>query len=141
MWLLIKTVLDRHARIFTTIKVRRKVIRHAEIALTDTIRAKRFRSDEWFPPKRAQAMARRLVIGRRGRRRRARKAAGFPANNAKWCICQGEFVHRRRRRRRRALLRSDNRSLRNYRRSTEAAARLFRRPALKITFISSTIYR
>lgn len=27
--------------------------------------------------------------------RRARKAAGFPANNAKWCICQGEFVHRR----------------------------------------------
>lgn len=29
----------------------------------------------------------------------ARKAAGFPANNAKWCICQGEFVHRRRRRR------------------------------------------
>lgn len=49
-----------------------------------------------FPPKRAQAMARRLAIGRRMRRRRSRKAAGFPANNAKWCICQGEFVHRRR---------------------------------------------
>lgn len=41
--------------------------------------------------------------------RRARKAAGFPANNAKWCICQGEFVHRRRRAARPPLL-TDRRS-------------------------------
>lgn len=46
-----------------------------------------------FPPKLKQAAARRHAIGRRAARR-ARKAAGFPANNAKWCICQGEFVHR-----------------------------------------------
>lgn len=79
-------------------------------------------SDDSFPPKQSQAVARRLVIGRLGRRRRrARKAAGFPANNAKWCICQGEFVHRRRRAPRAPPtdIRHSIRSLRADRRSTE----------------------
>lgn len=77
-------------------------------------------SDDSFPPKQSQAVARRLVIGQSGRRRRrARKAAGFPANNAKWCICQGEFVHRRRRRAPRAPPTDIRHSIRADRRSTE----------------------
>lgn len=84
-------------------------------------------SDDSFPPKQSQAVARRLVIGRRRRQwRRARKAAGFPANNAKWCICQGEFVHRRRRAPRAPPtdIRHSIRSLRADRRSTEGSRAL-----------------
>lgn len=104
--------------------------RHAEIEVLPTRPQRRGAacsdiksgSDEWFPPKQSQAVARRLMIGRRERRRRrARKAAGFPANNAKWCICQGEFVHRRRRAPRAppSDIRHSIRPLRADRRSTE----------------------
>lgn len=88
-------------------------------------------TDDLFPPKQSQAVARRLVIGRLGQwRRRARKAAGFPANNAKWCICQGEFVHRRRRAPRAPPtdIRHSIRSLRADRRSTEGSRALYFTP-------------
>lgn len=73
-----------------------------------------------FPPKhrRLWREGSRLV----GRWRRTRKAAGFPANNAKWCICQGEFVHRRRRAPRAASdIRHSIRSPRTDRRSRRRA--------------------
>lgn len=97
---------------------------------------------ERLPPKRAQAVARRLVIGGRvpRRRRRARKAAGFPANNAKWCICQGEFVHRRRRRRRRRAPRSSARfgqSLATQRSKVDRGSAIISPPAAATTTVAA----